>query len=206
MAVNTFPTGLSGIQETLLAAKGDLISASANDTVGILTAPSTNGYVLTSDSAQTLGIKWAAAAGGKVLQVVNATYSTEVSTTSASFGDTSLTASITPSSTSSKVLVLVCQPCYASRDSDECGGHLQLLRGSTVLTEHGPRVAYVRQTGASLTEAAATDNFMYLDSPNTTSSTTYKTQSRVKNAVNNSTFRTSNDGSMSTITLLEIGA
>ena len=100
MAVNTFPTGFSGIQVTILAAKGDLISASANDTAGILTAPSTNGYVLTSDSAATLGIKWAAAAGGgKVLQVVQGTYSTEVSTTSATFTDTNLTASITPSST-----------------------------------------------------------------------------------------------------------
>ena len=64
MSSSVFPVPYSGIQEGLLAAKGDLISASANDTPGILTAPSTNGYILTSDSAQTLGIKWAAAASG----------------------------------------------------------------------------------------------------------------------------------------------
>lgn len=64
MSSSVFPVPFSGIQEGLLAAKGDLISASANDTPGILTAPSTNGYILTSDSAQTLGIKWAAAASG----------------------------------------------------------------------------------------------------------------------------------------------
>ena len=64
MSSSVFPVPYSGIQEGLLAAKGDLISASANDTPGILTAPSTNGYILTSDSTQTLGIKWAAAASG----------------------------------------------------------------------------------------------------------------------------------------------
>jgi hypothetical protein len=64
MSSSVFPVPFSGIQEGLLAAKGDLISASANDTPGILTAPSTNNYVLTSDSSQTLGIKWAAVAAG----------------------------------------------------------------------------------------------------------------------------------------------
>jgi phage gp37-like protein len=54
----------AGIAETLLDAKGDLIVASAADTAARLAVGGTNGHVLTVDSAETLGVKWAAAAGG----------------------------------------------------------------------------------------------------------------------------------------------
>jgi hypothetical protein len=46
------------VSRGIIDAKGDLIIGSANDTVDNLTVGS-NGYVLTADSAQTLGIKWA---------------------------------------------------------------------------------------------------------------------------------------------------
>jgi hypothetical protein len=55
------PSG-SGIPATLLDAKGDLIVASAADTAARL-AVGTNGYVLTADSGETTGLKWAAAGG-----------------------------------------------------------------------------------------------------------------------------------------------
>ena len=51
------------ILKSLLDAKGDLIAASANDTPARL-AVGTNGFVLTADSAETTGLKWAAAAAG----------------------------------------------------------------------------------------------------------------------------------------------
>jgi hypothetical protein len=54
----------AGIPATLLDAKGDLIVASAADTAARLAVGGTNGHVLTVDSAETLGVKWAAAAGG----------------------------------------------------------------------------------------------------------------------------------------------
>jgi hypothetical protein len=60
MGANIYPTPLSGIQETLLAAKGDLISASANDVPAVLTVASTNGYILAVDSATTTGLTWIA--------------------------------------------------------------------------------------------------------------------------------------------------
>jgi hypothetical protein len=52
------------IDKTLVDAKGDLIVASAADTVGRLPVGGTNGHVLTVDSAETLGVKWAAGATG----------------------------------------------------------------------------------------------------------------------------------------------
>jgi hypothetical protein len=54
----------AGIPATLLDAKGDLIVASAADTAARLAVGGTNGHVLTVDSSETLGVKWAAAAGG----------------------------------------------------------------------------------------------------------------------------------------------
>ena len=57
MAVSIFPVPFSGIQETLIDAKGDLISASAADTAARL-AVGTNAYVLSADSAESTGLKW----------------------------------------------------------------------------------------------------------------------------------------------------
>lgn len=57
------PDTSSFITKTLLDAKGDLIAASGADTPARLPV-GTNGFVLTADSAETTGLKWAAASGG----------------------------------------------------------------------------------------------------------------------------------------------
>jgi hypothetical protein len=59
----------AGIPATLLDAKGDLIVASAADTAARLAVGGTNGHVLTVDSTETLGVKWAAAAAGGITAV-----------------------------------------------------------------------------------------------------------------------------------------
>ncbi len=59
MAIGRIPEPGTGIPESIIAAKGDLIVGTANDTPGILSV-GTNGYTLVADSAQTTGVKWAA--------------------------------------------------------------------------------------------------------------------------------------------------
>jgi hypothetical protein len=61
------------IQPTVFAAKGDILSASASDTPVILTASSTNGYILSIDSAETTGLKWIANDVGDVTAVTAGT-------------------------------------------------------------------------------------------------------------------------------------
>jgi len=73
MGANVFPTPFSGIQEGLIAAKGDLIVGTANDTPGILSVASTANYTLVADSSETTGLKWAAPAAGSGLTLVSST-------------------------------------------------------------------------------------------------------------------------------------
>ncbi len=59
----------AGIPATLLDAKGDLIVGSADNTAARLAVGGTNGHVLTVDSNETLGVKWAAASGGDTVSI-----------------------------------------------------------------------------------------------------------------------------------------
>lgn len=185
---------------TILDAKGDLISATAADTPARL-AVGTNGQVLTADSSTSTGLKWATpSGGGKVLQVVSATYSTQASTTSTSYQDSGLTATITPSSASSKILVFTSNLFYVDRQTaGQVLGKMNLVRGTTQIFEQN-------QIGSGDANSYLTTNvaFSYLDSPATTSATTYKQQyARVMNA---GTVYVQFNGSNASIILMEIGA
>lgn len=156
---------------------------------------STSGQVLSSDAAGVLS--WANA-GGKVLQIVSAQTDVAVSSTSSTRADTGLSVSITPSATTSKVLILVSQHCSAG--AGRAAGDIHLMRGTTDL------INYSQQ--ANVDNGMGNFFFPYLDSPSTTSATTYKTQqARVDQS---GIFVTSRDDSsgdaISTILALEIGA
>jgi len=132
-----------------------------------------------------------------VIQVESATYSTQTSNNTGSYVDTGLTASITPTSTSSKVLVLVSQNgCYLGSVASNNFGRVQLLRGASALAVIGNEIGESISSAGGLTSVSA----MYLDSPSTTSSTTYKTQFQG----NNGTFTVQISSTVSTIVLLEI--
>ena len=111
---------------------------------------------------------------GHVLQVVQSTKTNALSSSSTSSINIGLSLSITPVSTSSKVL-LICSVFASTTNS--CS--LFLLRGSTVLingSESGytrnPTFAHMHSSGAAGENVA----YNYLDSPSTTSATTYKVQ------------------------------
>ena len=139
------------------------------------------------------------ASSGRVLQVVNATYSTQTTSSSSTYSDTGLTASITPSSSSSKILIIVSQN-GVSKSSGNTYVALQLLRNSTSIVVFETQIGYTNSTLE--TNMASSTN--YLDSPATTSSVTYKTQFKSPNSTNFATVQTGS--STSTITLMEIAA
>lgn len=204
MSSGRIPSVEGGIQPTIVDAKGDLIVATAADTVSRL-AVGTNDYVLTADSSTSTGLKWAAAAaGGKVLQVVQDVTTTQESTTSTSWQDTDLSQAITPSSATSKVLCIVQINGRVSRSaSTSTEGLFQLLRTSTSIAR-----ARLRIEGASGTlNNTGSVVIVYLDSPNTTSATTYKVQMASNTSGgNDTTIFKSIEGEVSTLTLVEIGA
>jgi len=192
---------------TTMTTKGDLVPATGSGTYARL-GVGTNGQVLTADSTATTGLKWAtpAGGGGKVLQVVNATTSTFTSNSTSTYADVSgLTASITPSSATSKILVLVsANGLYKSAGNADNGVRLRLVRGATSILVIESIVGWTNSALANTTASSTS----YLDSPSTTSSTTYKVQ--IANYVNGASVGINLElGSVlpnSTITLLEIGA
>ncbi len=105
---------------------------------------------------------------GSVLQVVYANTTTEVSTTSTTFADTGLTATITPISTSSKILITFTVFQFMTNSAGY--GDLKIVRGSTDLQTYG----FNNYAGSST--IMSSNSYQYVDSPSTTSPTTYKIQ------------------------------
>jgi hypothetical protein len=196
---------------TAIDAKGDLIVGTGADTFARL-AVGTNGHTLVADSAETTGLKWAApAAGGKVLQVVSGTYSTQTTVASTTYTDSGLTLNITPSSASSKVMVLISFSMIAYGDTRGRGGKARIMRDATAVVDFGgtgnaSTLGGVGATTDDYEQNQAILGFTYLDSPATTSATTYKVQLAVENAATGGAVRAQFEGATSTITLMEIGA
>jgi hypothetical protein len=193
-------TGVAPTQATIEALGIELPAANLTGTV----ATARLGSGTASSSTFLRGDQtYAAAGGGKVLQVVYGSTSTEVHMNSSStWVDTGLSATITPSATSSKVLILVSQNGVSKGAHSGAGVKISLLRGASVIQYLEYHLASTTATSANLTVSATGTNL--LDSPNTTSATTYKTQFIHYNA--NHSIYTQYLGAQSTISLLEIGA
>ena len=133
---------------------------------------------------------------GNVLQVVQAETTTEVGTTGTSYIDTGITASITPSSTNSKILITYSlQQFFAAATGF---GSIKLVRDTTDIKEHG----YQGYAGSSTVMGQAT--YQQLDTPSTTSSITYKVQFKSNGSNVICQYDDANGDGISTITLMEI--
>jgi len=138
----------------------------------------------------------------RVLQVVQGTATTQVDNSTTTRADTGLTATITPQASSSKVLVLVSQPgCSKSAGNTQNAINLFLMRGATTIQQFAAISLYTD----SLLQNRGDTSTAFLDSPATTSATTYKTQfSNFAAAASVSVCNGS--AAVATITLIEISA
>ena len=143
-------------------------------------------------------------APGHVIQVVQGTTSTQVNNTSqGTYADTGLTASITPSSTSSKILVLVNQHCTIDRDDTYMNMQFRILRDTTAVQTWGGDSPHL-QTLSSKAILHSVMAYSYLDSPSSTSALAYKTQVAPQITSSSGAVRTQFNSRPSYITLMEI--
>ncbi len=139
----------------------------------ILTLPTTSGTVLTSASS----VAASQLPAGSVLQVLQSTKTDATTVTSTSYVDiTGLSVSITPSSTSNKILIIY--SVDGGTPGDVCHGYGTLVRNSTEIFKAD--TAGNRRCSTFVINTATSSQFTYsgsyIDSPSTTSATTYKIQ------------------------------
>ena len=166
-----------------------------------LTLPTTSGTLITTASSGQ-SIPRAALPAGSVLQVVNSVFNSTFTTSSTSWVDTGFTATITPTSATSRILILfnaggLSRPAVAN----ECL-RLQIVRGSSTYVYGGGNVYF---TTSSFDYS---DWYLFLnwvDSPATASSITYKIQMQTRLG-NSCSMNNSSGGQQASIQLLEIAS
>ena len=194
-------TAAGGIATASLADDAVTLAKMADDAVGVAqlsaTGTASSSTFLRGDNS------WAAAGGGKILQVGSATSTTQTDTTSTSYADcTGITAAITPAATGSKVLVLISVNVTAT--GNQAVGEFKIVR-----TIGGSATDLFVFSQVNHLEHENANHFLQqLDSPSTTSAATYKLQFFRTDQSGTLTVNR-NDGSdiaRSVITLIEVGA
>ena len=181
------------------AAAGDEIEVVKYNTFSVGDAIPASGGTFTGSIDASAGLITPA---GHVVQVVHNTTNTEVVITSGSHVDTGLSASITPTSTSNKILVIVTvQLRLQGNAGSDSGAGWKLLRGSTAIRTTPNNYNNYVYGGTANGEFRGTESFSFLDSPATTSATTYKVQGA---RYGTSLFKVQDNNTFSEIVLMEI--
>jgi len=156
-------------------------------------------------SGDTINVAAGATAGfGKILQVVQGTHTTPVSNSTSTYADTGLTASITPISTSNKILVLVNQSyLIQNTTASQAGGAIRLMRDTTVISGGVERFElYFRVVGDTNRSLYGRQTINFLDTPSSTSALTYTTQ--LARYVSGDSISTSPSNMEASIILMEV--
>jgi len=185
----------------------DLESGGTSAAANVFTLPAETGTILTSATLSGINAS-ALSAGtlakarlpaGSVLQVVQGNYTNLTTTTSTSYVDTGLSASITPGATANKVLVIV----QASIEQVTAGTSVRFVIDRSGTKPQDPNFIQSLAVADGVTLA-----FAYLDSPSSTSSLTYKIQFRNESGGYTTKFgnESLSNFTYNTITLMEIAA
>ena len=175
---------------------------------GTLTGISTGGI------SDTKAVADAAMPAGAIIQIVHASFSTETSIASTSFTDTGLTASITPSSSSNKILVIVSSNLQFSRGTTSASGGMKVIRlvsgGSDVsiyeAQPSNPTLGNQMNGHSSGIFSRMNACVNIEDSPNTTSSIAYRVQAAAETTSNNGQVTAQEENTPSHMTLMEIAS
>jgi len=175
------------------------LQAPASTTGGahrVLTLPDVDGTVATTTTA------------GKILQVVEGSTTTTVSTTSAGYIDTGLSQAITPLQTGSQILVIVSQHVGFERYSTSNGASLKLFQDSTVIYDPPQLYENYLYVGGGFMSLKLRAHLTYKHAHGKTAgtSTTYKIQGAMQQATNTADLRFQGNGMRSSIVLMEIAS
>jgi hypothetical protein len=147
---------------------------------------------------QLSGMTHASVPSGSVLQVVQGVYSTQLNLTTTAYTDSGLSASITPSSTSNKILIMW-NTHGALANGSARGWGSRLLRNTTAVYTDAEN--YRTYGDGNTGDIRLTISQSHLDSPSTTSAITYKIQVSAHNT-SGTDFNQANNQTQ--ITLMEI--
>lgn len=163
---------------TAIDAKGDLIVGTGLDTFDRL-AVGSNGQYLSADSTTATGLKWVAAGSSPIIQIVYSSAVATGSSTNSTLTDmTNMSATITPTSASNKVIAFMYWGGYVTQNTTStptATAVMNLVRGTTEIWTQ----TFGMDNGLNTTLAKYgyfRDSAFYIDSPATTSARTYKCQ------------------------------
>ena len=178
---------------------------------GIGSLPAISAANLTSLNASKISsgtLNSARFSGGKILQCISFTQGSGTATSSTSFVNFgSMLVTITPSSTSSKILVMHSAPSTTYVDNTTNMGHVSIFRDSTNITTLGHNSTYASYQSTNYNNGSS---IIFLDSPSSTSALEYRVKLKVDNAslqfVYGSHYSNGSQPRQSSLTCMEIGA